>query len=243
LKSESTYSCLGTSILAVLLLALIRYTLPAVWKILAGLFAGAFYLGTGLFLILIILLGYFTFKNLTRNKKKKEETRYARVTRVENLYRSLVDRLNREMGLHQISSEELLQSEILISENLGTLRSDLIRLKEFVSPRYQKELSLQLRDYKQQLKEAKDSALREVLEQNVRLVEEKRQRIDAALEEIRQKEGLLDLTYNSLLNVEEDLKFGRPVQRLFPPELYRHFGLYSPAEQPALPPFKERSDE
>ncbi|MGH9856497.1 MAG: hypothetical protein ACRD4B_01515, partial [Acidobacteriota bacterium] len=225
MKSESKYSCLGTTLLLVLVLALIRYSVPAVWKILAGLFAGALYFGVILFVILVGLLGYFTYKNLNRNKQKAEQVRYARVTKVEQLYRSLLDRLNREMNLHQISAEELLQSEILITENLGTLRTDLIRLKEFASSKNQKELSRQLRDYKQQLKEVKDPASREVLEQNVKLVEEKRERMDAALDEIRQKEGLLDLTYNSLLNVEENLKFGRPIRHLFPPELYRHFGL------------------
>lgn len=243
MKSESTYSCLGTTLLLVLILALVRYSLPAVWKILAGLFAGAFYLGVAGFVILIVLLGYFTYRNLGRNKQKQEQIRYSRVTRVEQLYRTLIDRLNREMSLHQISAEELLQSEILITENLGTLRTDLIRLKEFASPRNQKLLVLQLRDYKQQLREARDPASRDVLEQNLRLVEEKQKRMDAALEEIRQKEGLLDLTYNSLLNVEENLKFGRPIERLFPPELYRHFGLNPPTQQQSLPPLLERSDE
>ena len=227
----------------VLVLALIRYSFPAVWKILAGLFAGAFYLGLGLFVILLGLLGYFTYKNLSRNKQKQVQLHYSRVTKVEQLYRSLVDRLNQEMGLHQISAEELLQSEILITENLGALRTDLIRLKEFASSKNQKALSLQLRDYKQQLKEAKDQASRDVLQQNVRLVEEKQERMEAAVDEIRQKEGLLDLTYNSLLNVEEDLKFGRPVDRLFPPELYRHFGLNPPGQQEPLPPLRERSNE
>ena len=243
MRTESKSSCLGTALLLVLILALVRYSLPAVWKILAGLFAGAFYLSLGLFVILLGLLGYFTYKNLGRNKQKREQIRYARVTRVEQLYRSLLDRLNREMGLRQISAEELLQSEILITEHLGTLRTDLIRLKEFASPKNQKALSLQLREYNQQLKDAKDSASQEVLEQNIRLVEQKQERMDAALDEIRQKEGLLDLTYNSLLNVEENLKFGRPVERLFPPELYRHFGLEPPAEQRSLPPLQERSDE
>jgi NhaP-type Na+/H+ and K+/H+ antiporter len=229
--------------LLVLVLALIRYSLPAVWKIIAGLFTGALYFGVVFFVILIGVLGYFTYKNLTRNKQKEKQVGYARVTKVEQLYSSLVDRLNREMSLHQISAEELLQSEILITENLTTLRTDLIRLKEFASPRNQKDLSQQLRDYRQQLKAARDPASRDVLEQNVKLVEEKRERMNAALDEIRQKEGLLDLTFNSLLKVEEDLKFGRQIRHLFPPELYRHFGLNPPEEQQGLPPLLERSDE
>ena len=209
----------------------------------AGLFAGAFYIGVGLFLVLLAVLGYFTYKNLTRNKQKQEQTRYAHVTRVEALYTSLLDRLNREMGLHQISAEELLQSEILIKENVAAIRNDLIRLKEFASLQNQKELSAQLREYQQKLRESREQGSREILEQNVRMVEQKRERMEVALEEIRQKEGLLDLVYNSLVNVEEDLKFGRPVQSLFPPELYRRFGLNPPAEQTALPPLLERSDE
>lgn len=227
----------------VVTLALIRYALPAVWKILAGFFAGALYIGLGIFLILIVLLGYFTYKNLTRNKQKAQENQYTGVTKVETLYASVLDRLNREMALHQISAEELLQSEILISENLAAIRHDLIRLKEFTSPKNQKELSFQLRNYQQQLKEARENASREVLQQNLKMLEEKRERMDAALEEIRQKEGLLDLVYNSLVKVDEDLKFGRPVRNLFSPELYRTFGLNPPAEQPSLPPLLERSDE
>jgi predicted negative regulator of RcsB-dependent stress response len=214
-----------------------------VWKILVGFFAGALYLGIFLFLIILLALGYFTYKNLSKNKQKAEEKSYARVTRVEALYRSIVNRLNDAMGSNQISAEELLQSEILITENLGTIRNDLIQLKEFASMRNQKELSAQLREYQNQLRESRDSVSREVLEQNLKMVEQKRERMDAALEEIRQKEGLVDLVYNSLVNVEEDLKFGRPVQRLFQPELYRRFGLNPPAEQPALPPLMERSDE
>ena len=209
----------------------------------AGLFAGAFYIGLGLFLVLLAVLGYFTYKNLIRNKQKEEQTRYVHVTRVEHLYTSLVDRLNREMAFHQISAEELLQSEILIKENVAAIRNDLIRLKEFASPRNQKELSALLREYQQKLRESREPGSREILEQNIRMVEQKRERMEAALEEVRQKEGLLDLVYNSLVDVEEDLKFGRPVQRLFPPEIYTRFGLNPPAEPTALPPLLERSDE
>lgn len=241
--AQSKSSCLGTLFLLVISLALIRYTLPAVWKILAGLFTGAFYLGFFVFLILLAILAYFTYKNLTKNKQKQEQTRYVKVTRVEELYRSLVDRLNQEMAFHRISAEELLQSEILVSENLAAIRSDLIRLKEFVSPRNQKELGVQLRDYQQQLREAKDAEAREILEQNIRMLEQKKERMDAANEEILQKEALMDLVYNSLLDVEEDLKFGRPVQYPFAPEVYRRFGLNPPAQQPSLPPLLERSDE
>ena len=243
MKSESKGSCLGTVFLLIGTLVLIRYALPAVWKILAGLFAGAFYLGLFLFLALLAVLGYFIYKNLTRNKLKGEENRYARVLRVEDLYKALLDRLQREMELNQVTVEELLQSEILIRENLASVRSDLIRLKDFASPQNQKNASIQLREYQQQFRESRDAASREVIEENLKLIEEKRERIETALEEIRQKEALVELVYNSLVNVEEDLKFGRPVQRLFPPDLYQRFGLTPPATHPKLPPLLERSDE
>ena len=243
MKSQSSYSCLGSALLLVLVLVIIRYALPAIWKILAGLFTGAVFLGLALFLILIAVLGYVTYKNLSKNKQKAEARTYAAATRVEVLYRSIVDRLHQDMALHQITAEELLQSEILITEHLARIREDLVRLKEFASPRNQKELSIQERDYQQKFKESRDPASMEILEQNLKLVEQKKERMDDALEEIRQKEGLLDLVYNSLVNVEEDLKFGRTVQRLLPPDLYRRFGLQPPGEQSGLPPLLERSDE
>ena len=243
MKSEPKASCLGTVFLLIGTLVLIRFALPAVWKILAGLFAGALYLGLFLFLAVLVVVGYFTYKNLTRNKAKEEEKRYAKVIKVEDLYKILVDRLHREVELNHVTVEELMQSEILISENLASIRSDLIRLKDFASPQNQKNASIQMREYQQQLRESRDPGSREVIEENLKLVEEKRERIEAALEEIRQKEALVDLIFNSLLNVEEDLKFGRPVQRLFSPDVYQRFGLTPPAAQPQLPPLLERSDE
>jgi hypothetical protein len=243
MKSEPKASCLGTAFLLIGTLVLIRYALPAVWKILAGVFAGALYLGLFLFVAILAVVGYFTYRNLIRNKVNAEEKRYAKVIKVEDLYKILVDRLHREMELNHVTVDELLQSEILIRENLASIRSDLIRLKDFASPQNQKNASIQMREYQQQLRESRDPGSREVIEQNLKLVEEKRERIEAALEEIRQKEALVDLVFNSLLNVEEDLKFGRPVQRLFPPDLYQRFGLTPPATQPTLPPLLERSDE
>jgi hypothetical protein len=243
MKSESKSSCLGTAFLLVGTLVLIRFALPAVWKILAGFFAGALYLGLFLFVALLAVVGYFTYKNLIRNKANAEEKRYAKVIKVEDLYRILVDRLHREVELNHVTVEELLQSEILIHENLASIRSDLIRLKDFASLQNQKNASIQMREYQQQLRESRDPGSREVIEENLKLVEEKRERIEAALEEIRQKEALVDLVFNSLLNVEEDLKFGRSVERLFPPDLYQRFGLTPPATQPKLPPLLERSDE
>jgi hypothetical protein len=147
------------------------------------------------------------------------------------------------MVLNQVSAEELLQSEILVRENLANVRNDLIRLKEFASAENQKDLSNQMREYQQQIRQSKDAASKEVLQQNLRMVEEKQSRIDSALEEIRQKEGMVDLLYNSLAKVDEDLKFGRSVQRIFPSDLYNRFGLEPPSEQTKLPPLTERSNE
>jgi hypothetical protein len=243
LRSESNYSCLGSIVLIVVGLALIRFALPAVWRIFTLIFTGTFFIGIFIFLALLVVLGFFTYRNWVRNKRKAEQNRYARVTRVEELYASLVDRLNSQLALHQISSEELLQSEILVKERLPSMRAELIRLKEFASRRNQKELNAELREYRQRWKDARDPASREILEQNLKVVEQKRERMEEAVDEIQQKEGLLDLVYNHLLQVEEELKLGRSVRRMFPPDVYSRFGLNPPSEQKYLPPLLERSDE
>jgi predicted negative regulator of RcsB-dependent stress response len=243
MKSGSNTSCFGTAILLIIALALLKLLFPAAWGILASLLINAFYAGFLLVAIAFCVVGYFVFKNLSKNREKQEAKKYARVTRVEELYRSIVERLNRDMVLNEVTAEELLQSEILVRENLANVRNELLRLKEFASAENQKNLSAQIREYQQQIRESKDSASKEVLEQNLHMVEEKRNRIDAALEEIRQKEGMVDLLYNSLVKVEEDLKFGRSVQRIFPSDLYNRFGLELPSDQGKLPPLNERSNE
>jgi hypothetical protein len=242
MKSNSS-SCLGTLFLLVITLAVIRYALPAVWKIIAGLFAGAFYFTLILLVLAVVVVGYFTYKNFTQNKKKEEVSRYARVTKVEDLYLSIVERLNQQVTLNEVSAEELLQSEILIKENLSTIRNDLIRLKDFASSRNQKQVSIQLSEYQRQMRDAKDPAARDVIAQNIKMVEEKKQRIDTALDEIRQNDALVELIYNSLTIVDEDIRFGRPVRRLFPDLIYQRFGLTPPADQQKLPPLLERSNE
>ena len=73
------------------------------------------------------------------------------------------------------------------------------------------------------------------------MLEEKRQRVAQAREEIRQKEGLADLLYNHLVNADENLKFGRPVTRVFPAEVYSQFGVTPPSDQQELPPLIEKS--
>jgi predicted negative regulator of RcsB-dependent stress response len=243
MKSGSNSSCFGTAFLLIVALVVLRFALPAVWRILELLFVEAFYFGFFVIVILLAVIGYFTYKNLSKNRDRQETRKYARVTRVEELYQSIVERLNRDMVLNQVSAEELLQSEVLIRENLSNLRSEIVRLKDFASPENQKNVSAQMREYQQQLRESKDAAAKEVLEQNLRMVEEKRNRIESALDEVRQKEGMVDLVYNSLMNAEEELKFGRPIQHLFPPDLYQRFGLNPPADQTKLPPLTERSNE
>ncbi len=242
MKSESSRSCFGTLILTVISLALIRYTLPAIWKILAGFFTGALYLGLFLIVALVIVLGYFTYRNLTGNRRNWGVKQVARVTRVEELHQTLIERLQNDLTLNQVSAEEYLQSEILMKERLVAIRDELIRLKDFASQRNQKEVSKQIHEYQQQLRETKDSGAREITEENLRLLQEKQGRFAQALEEIREKEGLMDLVYHSLLSVDEDLRFGRPVIRLFPDDVYRRFDL-SPPQQALLPPLADRSHE
>ena len=243
MKSGSNSSCLGTTFILIVTLVLVRFALPAVWRVLALVFVEAFYFGFFVILILLAVIGYFIYKNLSKNKEKQEAEKYSRVTRVEDLYQSIVDQLNRDMVLNEITVEELLQSEILIKENLAGIRSDLIRLKEFASVENQKNVSVQMREYQQHLRESKDPGAREVVEQNLKMVEEKRTRMEAALEEIRLKEGMVDLIYNHLIKTQEDLKFGRSIQRLFPSDLYLDFGLAPPADKSKLPPLTERSNE
>ena len=236
-------SCFRTVLMVIASLVLIRFALPVVWELLGTLFVGGIYVALVLVVVVVALIGLITFKNLSKNKKKEEVKKYSRVTRVEDLYKSVVDRLNQDMILNQVSAEELLQSEVLIHESLSTIRNEIVHLKEFASQENQKDVSSRLRDYQQQLREARDPSAKEVVQQNMKMLEEKKMRIESALDEVRQKEGMVDLIYNSLTNVEEDLKFGRTVQRLFPPELYRRFGLTPPAEQSKLPPLLERSNE
>lgn len=65
----------------------------------------------------------------------------------------------------------------------------------------------------------------------------------SAMEELRQKEASVDLVYNSLVRVEDDLKFGRPITQIFPSELYTRFGLTPPADQNKIPPLVEKSSQ
>src|SRR5207249_7875650 len=124
------------------------------------------------------------------------------------------------MVLNQLTAEELLQSEILITEKLGQIKEDLIRLKEFASPKNEKLMSQQMSEYQQQMRQSSDESVKQLVRQNLSMLEEKRQRFAQAREEIRQKEGLADLLYNHLLNAGENLKFGDAWTRLFRAEVY-----------------------
>src|SRR3990172_6100379 len=129
MSSKPASSCFGTLILLVVSLAIIRFMLPGIWRLLAIVFEGAFYGGTLLFFIALIVIGYFTYKNLKGDQQKAEDKKYELVSRTEALYKSVVDRLQADALLNQVSVEELLQSEILITEPLQQIKKDLIRLK------------------------------------------------------------------------------------------------------------------
>jgi hypothetical protein len=77
----------------------------------------------------------------------------------------------------------------------------------------------------------------------LKMLDDKKQRMASAMEELRQKEASVDLVYNSLVRVEDDLKFGRPITQIFPSELYTRFGLTPPADQNKIPPLVEKSSQ
>lgn len=241
MKPRSSSSCLGSLLLILFGLLLIRFGLPGLWKVLVGLFTGAFYLGIFLLLAALAVIGYFTYKNLLANKQKKLTAGRTIVTKTEELYRAVVARLERDVVLNQVTVEELLASEILMTENLKSVQDDLGRLKEFTSSSSIRTIDQQIRDYKEQLRQTTNESSKQLIQENLNLIQEKKQRLAAAMDDIRQKEALVDLVQNRLLNVEEDLKFGRPVQRLFPAELYQRFGLQPPGERSSLPPFGQKS--
>jgi len=240
MKPESS-SCLGSVVLLLVGLVLVRFLAPGLFRFLALLFEGTLYAGGFVVLLALAAIGYFTYKNLKGNQQKEEEKKFEHVSRAEVLYRSVVDHLQRDITLNQVSAEEFLQSEILIGEKVQETKKELIRLKDFASPKNEKLMNQQLREYKQKLQGSSDSAVKEVVRENIAMLEEKKQRIAAVTVEIQQKEASLDLIYNNLARVDEDLKFGRPVQRLFPAEIYRRFGVEPPSDTGRLPPLTEKS--
>jgi hypothetical protein len=241
MTSKSSSSCFGSALLLILALVIVRYALPGIWKIIAALFSTAFVAGIILVAIGLGFLGYFTYKNLKQNQQKAQVKQYERIDRTEALYRSVIERLHTESALNLVSAEELLQSEILITDSLKSVKMDLIRLKDFASVKNAKQLQERIRDYKQELRESSDPSVKQVIEENLKILNEKNQQMMEAAEEIRQKEASVDLIYNSLTRVEDDLKFGRPISKIFPSELYGRFGVAAPAEPPRLRPLTEKS--
>lgn len=241
MKSPSSFfsSCLGSLLLMIGMLLAIRYGIPGLWSIIVGISKGAVVFGGLLFLALFLVLGYFTIKNLKKNKNKTEEKKYARVTRVQELYRSVSDRLQKDILLNQVSAEEILQAEVLVSDRLSEMKTELVRLLDFSSPTSRKLVETQTRDYRRQLQSSTDPSVRQVIQENLDILAEKKERMESAENEIRQKEAMIDLLYNSLLRVDEDLRLGRIVQRLLPAEVYSRFGLTPPSDQ--LPPLGEKS--
>jgi hypothetical protein len=242
-SSSSSSSCLGSAILLIIALIAIRYALPGLWKVVATIFSTAFYGGIVVVLAGLLLLGYFTYKNYKRNEKKQQNAQTIHVDRTEALYRSVISRLNQDVVLNEVSAEEFLQSELLISDTMKNVKLELARLKDFVSPQNERVVTKQIRDYKQQLQQTTDDAARQVIQENLKILEEKKERMAEVVEEIRRKEASVDLVYNSLIKVEDDLKFGRTIHRIFPPELYTRFGLTPPADQTRITPLTEKSSQ
>jgi hypothetical protein len=243
MKSSKSSSCVGSAVLIILALIAIRYALPGLWKILAAIFSTAFYGGIIVLLVGLLLLGYFTYRNFKGNQKKEQDAQTIRVDRTEALYKSVVSRLNQDIVLNEVSAEEFLQSELLIGDTMKSVKLELARLKDFVSPQNERLVTKQIRDYNKQLQETTDDAAKQVIQENLKILDEKKQRMVAAMEEIRHKEASVDLVYNCLVRVEDDLKFGRTINRIFPAELYTRFGLTPPAEQPRLGPLSEKSSQ
>lgn len=238
---SSSSSCLGTALLIVVGLILIRFGLPELWLILARLFSTALLGGLTLAVVLLLTVGFFTFRNLQKTRKTEAPAQYSRVVRVQDLYKALCEKLERESISNDVSAEEFLQSEILISQNLNDIKMDLIRLRDFVSPKNEESLNRQLQDYKRELQETTDPAVKQVIQENLKMLEEKKERMQKTHEEIRAKEASVDLVYHSLVKAEEDLKLGKTVKRLLPPDVYTRFGLMPPREREALPPLTEKS--
>ncbi|PWT93960.1 MAG: hypothetical protein C5B54_00970, partial [Acidobacteria bacterium] len=233
-SSQNSFSCFGTFLLALIAVLLIRYTLPGAWGPIVFLTKGALLTVLVFFVAGVSLLSYFIIRNLKSNKKESIEKQYQPITRTKALYHTVLNKLQKEITLNDVPPEELLQAEVLISDKLKEIKTDLIRLHEFTSVSNQKILDSQIRQYKDKLKSSADESVTKVSRENLNMLEDKKKRIADAFEEIRQKEALVDLAFNSLQKVEEDLKFGRPVRRLFSADVYHHFGLTAPIDQERL---------
>jgi hypothetical protein len=242
MTSSKSSSCFGSALLLVVVLIAIRFALPGLWKVIAALFSAAAVSGAALAIAGLLALGYFTYRNFKSNQKKKS-VESVQVDRTEALYKSVVSKLQQDMMLNQVSAEEFLQSELLVSETLKNVRLDLVRLKDFVSPQNERLIAQQIREYKHKLAVSTDDAAKQVMQENLKMLDEKKQRMASAVEELRQKEGSVDLVYNCLVRVEDDLKFGRPITQIFPSDVYSRFGLTPPSDQRRIPPLVEKSSQ
>lgn len=241
MKGESK-SCFGSLVLLVVALALVRFAIPGLWKVIVIGSAGVVSIGLLVFVIALVALGYFTYRNLSSNKAKQEGQKFSKVSRVEQMYAEVQSRLDRSPGANQVLADEFLQAEILIKDKLQQIKTDLIRLKEMTSPKNQKIIEDQLRDYRRQLREATDATVRKVIDENIAMVQGNKDRLTGAVEEIRSMEALLDLLYHSLVKADEDLKLGRPVQQIFSPEVYARFGVSGASSNAEpLPPMPQKS--
>jgi hypothetical protein len=239
---KSGSSCLTSVLLILAALIMIRFGLPSVWRLLVGLFAGAFYLGAFFIIILIAVFGFLTYRNLQKNRQQERSQQFAPASEALALYRSVVERLQKDMLLNQVSAEEFLQSEILMGENVNALQEELRRFKDFASSATVKSVELQIQEYGRQIRETDNSSVKQLIGENLKLMEEKKARLITATQQIKEKEALVDWIHNRLLIVDEDLRFGRMVRQLFPRELYERFGLAAPgSERASLPPLVEKS--
>lgn len=242
MKSGST-SCAATLVMLVVAAVLVRFLIPGLWKAMIAVSAGIVSLFLLLVVLGVVLVGFFTYKNLKRNRLKDEEKKIEKVVRVQQLYKSIQASLDRNTLANQVLSEEFLQAELLMGVKLPETKTDLIRLREVTSSKNQKAVEDQARDYRRQLREARDPSVKQVIEENLKMVDEKRERLSVANREIQEKEAQLDLLYHSLVKVDEDLKMGKTVQQLLPSEIYARFGLPAPSTEKSepLPPMPQKS--
>lgn len=238
-SNTSASSCLWTFVAAFVAGALIRFIMPGLWRVVLSVSQALFYFGIVIVAIAVGVGIFLTYRNYQENEKKRAGKGSPVLSKTEELYSRVINKLQTEMVLNQVSADEMLQAEILMSEKLPETRTALIRLEDFASPENQKRLQDQLNEYQQKLSLAKDPAVQEVMEENIKMLEEKKMRMSAAVDEVKQKQATLDLIHNSLTADQEELSLGKPLTRIFPDEIYRYFGLNAPTG--SLPPLSEKS--
>src|SRR5438876_4661491 len=124
---SSAQSCLATLILAIVALALIRFTLPGLWHLLVTLSFTFATVAAVVMAAIIIGFGFFIYRKLRRNRRSSEEKKYEKVVRVRNLYKSIEKRLQQNPSRNLIPSEETLQAEVVMSGKLDEVQQELVR--------------------------------------------------------------------------------------------------------------------